>query len=55
MDLALTEATYRRLATTGVNAVMSLPVSPGACQLRQVAEDAVEGKMACSTHRIIVK
>jgi VWFA-related protein len=55
MDLALTEATYKRLASTGVNAVMTLRVPAGVYKLRQVAEEAVEGKIACSTHPIDIK
>lgn len=55
MDLALTEATYQRLASTGINAVVHLPVSPGAYQLRQVAEEGVEGKIACSTHAVAIR
>jgi hypothetical protein len=55
MDLALTEATYKRLAASGVNAIVSLAVPPGTYQLRQVTEEAVDGKMACSTHPIEIK
>jgi VWFA-related protein len=55
MDLALTEATYKRLASTGLNAVMTLPVSPGTYKLRQVVEEGVDGKMACSTHSIAIQ
>jgi hypothetical protein len=45
MDLALTEATYKRLSSTGVNAVLTLPASPGAYKLREVADEAVGGKL----------
>jgi hypothetical protein len=55
MDLALTEATYNRLASSGLNAVVTLPVSPGTYKLRQVVEEAVDGKMACSTHSIAIQ
>jgi VWFA-related protein len=55
MDLALTEATYKRLAASGVNAKITLQVPAGAYKLRQVSEEAVEGKMACSTHAVEVK
>jgi VWFA-related protein len=55
MDLALTEATYKRLASTGLNAVLTLPVSPGTYKLRQVVEEAVDGKLACSTHSVTIQ
>jgi len=55
MELALTDATFKRLASTGVNAKVSFEVPAGAYKLRQVAEEGVEGKMACSTHRIEVR
>ena len=55
MDLALTDATYQRLSSKGVNAIITLPASPGLYKLRQVAEEAVDGKLACSTHSIEIK
>jgi VWFA-related protein len=55
MELALTEATYKRLSSTGVSAVLTLPASPGVYKLREVAEEAVDGKLACSTHSIEIK
>ena len=55
MELALTEATYKRLSSTGVSAVLTLPASPGLYKLREVAEEAVDGKLACSTHAIEIK
>ena len=55
MDLALTETTYKRLASSGVNAIVSLAVPAGVYKLRQVSEEAVDGKLACSTHSIEIK
>jgi hypothetical protein len=55
MDLSLTEATYKRLAATGVNAKVTFEVPAGTYKLRQVAEDGVDGKIACSTHAIEVR
>jgi len=55
MDLALTEETYNRLKASGVNAKISLLAPKGSYKLRQVSEDAVEGKIACSTHVIDIR
>lgn len=55
MDLSLTEATYKRLAASGLNAKISLQVPPGTYRLRQVSEEALDGKIACSSHMIAVK
>ncbi len=55
MDLSLTEATYQRLAASGVNARVSLAVPAGVYKLRQVSEEGLEGKIACSSHSIEVK
>jgi hypothetical protein len=55
MELSLTEATFKQLSATGVSAVLTLPASPGAYKLREVAEEAVDGKLACSTHAIEIK
>ena len=55
LDLSLTEATYNRLAAHGVNAKVTLQIPPGSYKLRQVSEEALEGKIACSTHAIQVK
>jgi VWFA-related protein len=55
MELALTEATFKRLASTGVNAKVSFEVPAGAYKLRQITEEGVEGKIACSTHSVEVR
>ena len=48
MDLELTEATFARLSLTGVNAKLSLEAAPGVYRLREVVQEAVEGKMAAT-------
>jgi hypothetical protein len=55
MDLALTEATYKRLAPGGVTAKIVLEVPAGIYRLREVAEEAIEGKLACSTYAVAIK
>ncbi len=55
MDLSLTEATYKRLASTGVNVEIALQVPAGKYKLRQVTEEALDGKIACSSRAIEVK
>jgi VWFA-related protein len=55
MDLELAEATYKRLVAGGLSTRTVLEVPPGIYKLRQVSEEAVEGKMACSMHVIEVK
>lgn len=55
MDLALTDATFKRLASTGVNAKVTFEVPAGAYKLRQVSEEGVAGKISCSTHSIEVR
>lgn len=52
MQFALTDETFKRLTATGVNARITLQAPPGAYRLRQVAEEALDGKIACSTHPI---
>ncbi len=55
IDLSLTEAAYKSLASSGVNAKIVLEVPPGVYKLRQVSADELDGKIACSTHVIEVK
>jgi VWFA-related protein len=55
MDLALTEATYKALLSSGVKAIIHLPVSAGSYKLRQVSAETLDGKLACSTQAIEVK
>jgi VWFA-related protein len=54
MDLSLTEATFKRLSASGVNAKITFQVPVGRYRLRQVAEDG-DGKIACSSHAIEVR
>jgi len=55
MDFALTEASLKHLIATGVNAKITLQAPPGIYKLRQVAEEALDGRLACSSHRIQVQ
>lgn len=55
LNLALTEATYKRLIVVGVNAKVTLHVAPGMYKLRQVSEEGIEGKIACSAFAVEVK
>jgi VWFA-related protein len=55
MDLSLTEATYERLKLTGVNAKISLQAPAGSYKLRQVSEEGVDGRIACSSHAVEIK
>ena len=55
MDLSLTEATYKRLSASGVNAKVTFQVPEGSYKLRQVAEEALDGKIACSSHLIQIR
>jgi hypothetical protein len=52
MDLELTEAAFARLTQTGVNARLSLEAPPGTYRLREVVQEAVEGKMAASNRDV---
>jgi hypothetical protein len=55
MDFAMTDLTYARLWTSGINAGLNLDVRPGKYRLRAVVQEAVDGKMADSTLNIEVK
>ncbi len=49
MDLALTGARLADLQKTGIHAVTSFPVSPGAYRIREVVREAVENRIsACN-------
>jgi VWFA-related protein len=52
MDLELTEATLARLLETGVNAKLSLEAPPGSYRLREVVQEAFQGKIAASNHTV---
>jgi VWFA-related protein len=55
MDLELTEATFERLTQTGVNAKVSLAAPAGTYRLREVVQEAVEGKMAASNRDVRIE
>ncbi len=55
MDLELTDTTFARLARTGLNARISLEAPPGTYRLREVVQEAVEGKMAASNQIIRIE
>ena len=55
MDFAMTDATYTRFSTTGINAGLNLDAPPGKYRLRAVVQESVEGKIASSTLNIEVK
>jgi VWFA-related protein len=55
MDLALTEGNYKGLLGSGVKAIIHLQAPAGSYKLRQVTEEAIEGKIACSTQVVEVK
>ncbi len=52
MDLDLTEATLTRLLESGVNAKLSLEAPPGSYRLREVVQEAVQGKIAASNQTV---
>jgi VWFA-related protein len=52
MDLALTDATYARLSGSGLSGVLTLQAPAGSYTLREVVEDAVDGKMACLSRAV---
>jgi hypothetical protein len=55
MDLTLTDAAYKRLAAAPLKATITLSAPAGIYTLREVAEESVEGKIACSSHSIEIK
>jgi hypothetical protein len=55
MDLALTQETYDRLATTGLNAKLTFELAPGVYKLREVVEETVSGHLSSSTNSIDVR
>jgi hypothetical protein len=52
MELALKGATYENLARTSVDAKLSFEMAPRVYNLREVVEEAVNGKLASSTNSI---
>jgi VWFA-related protein len=52
MDLNLGQATFQKLTETGLNAKVFLKAPPGSYRLREVVQEAVEGRMAASTQLV---
>ena len=55
MDFAMTDATYARFSTSGINAGLNLDAPPGKYRLRAVVQESVDGKIATSSLNIEVK
>jgi VWFA-related protein len=55
MDMELTEATFKRLTDTGVNAKVSIDAPAGTYRLREVVQEAVGGKMAASNRDVRIE
>lgn len=55
MDFAMTDATYLRFSTTGINAGLNLDAPPGRYRLRAVVQESVDRKIASSSLNIEVK
>jgi hypothetical protein len=50
-----TEATFERLAKTGLAVSMTLDAPPGSYSVRAVAQDALEGKLAAASGTVQIK
>jgi VWFA-related protein len=55
VELNFTEATFARLANTGLTAAMTMAAPPGTYSVRAVAQDALEGKLAAAGGTVQVK
>jgi len=55
IDLALTDAGFRRVAATPVKATVTFAVPAGVYRLREVAEEVVDGRIASSTHSVAIR
>jgi hypothetical protein len=55
MDLELTNETFARLTRTGVNAKVLLQAPAGTYRLREVVQEAVDGKMAASNQEVRIE
>ena len=49
VDLNLTDPTYQHMLTSGLSLAANFEAPAGAVQLREVVEESVEGRMACSS------
>jgi VWFA-related protein len=52
MELALTDATFAKMALTGLNANLSLDAPPGAYRLREVIQEGVDGRIATTLQTV---
>jgi hypothetical protein len=55
LELNFTQATFTRLAKTGLSVVMTLEAPPGSYSVRAVAQDALEGKLAAAGETVQIK
>ena len=55
LELNFTEATFARLAKTGLSVVMTLEAPPGSYSVRAVAQDALEGKLTAASGAVEIK
>ena len=55
LELNFTEATFARLAKTGLSIVMTLEAPPGSYSVRALAQDALEGKLAAAGETVQIK
>jgi VWFA-related protein len=55
LELNFTEATFARLAKTGLSVAMTLEAPPGSYSVRAVAQDALEGKLAAAGGTVQIK
>jgi VWFA-related protein len=55
LELNFTEATFARLAKTGLSIVMTLEAPSGSYSVRALAQDALEGKLAAAGETVQIK
>jgi VWFA-related protein len=55
MDLRLKEATLKQIATQGLSAKMSIQAPAGSYRVRQVVEEAVDGKLAAVNRMVEIR
>jgi hypothetical protein len=55
LEMNFTEATFERLAKTGLAVSMTLDAPPGSYSVRAVAQDALEGKLAAASGTVQIK
>jgi len=52
MELALTDATFARMALSGLNANLSVEAPPGTYRLREVIQEALDGRITTSLQTV---